>query len=80
MRGKAPQRFLLEIRMMSRRILLAGAVCAALAGTAQAAPKVGDKAPQIGAAYWWNLPKGMKSMDLSDLKGQVVMVEFWATW
>lgn len=66
--------------MMSRHLLMMGAVCVGLTGWASAAPKVGESAPQIGAAHWWNLPAGMKRVGLPDLKGQIVMLEFWATW
>lgn len=58
--------------------------CAALSAAwpliAQAAPDVGDKAPAISAPSWFNLPEGVKAIRLADLKGQVVIVEFWATW
>lgn len=47
---------------------------------AWAAPEVGDKAPAINAAAWMNLPEGLKGLSAGDLKGRVVMVEFWATW
>jgi hypothetical protein len=42
--------------------------------------KVGDRAPLIEAGVWYNLPKGLKHLAMSDLKGQIVLVEFWATW
>lgn len=57
------------------------ATCCILAcSPAWAAPDVGDKAPGIKAASWMNLPEGLKSISPGDLKGRVVMVEFWATW
>ncbi len=56
------------------------ALIAASAATVSAAPAEGDKAPAIKAAEWMNLPAGMKSLSAGDLKGRVVMVEFWATW
>ncbi len=59
--------------------LLAVAVMAT-AATVHAAPDEGDKAPSIKAPEWMNLPEGMKGISPTDLKGRVVMVEFWATW
>jgi len=50
------------------------------ASPALAAPGVGDKTPKIGAGGWLNLPEGLKSLTMDELKGRVVMVEFWATW
>jgi hypothetical protein len=62
------------------RYVLAGLLTAALAPLVGAAPEVGERAPRITAAKWWNLPKGMKKIEMGDLKGRVVLVEFWATW
>jgi thiol-disulfide isomerase/thioredoxin len=42
--------------------------------------KDGDKAPKLEAEAWFNLPKGMKTLNPSDLKGQIIIAEFWATW
>lgn len=42
--------------------------------------KVGDKAPEISAPSWINLPKGLKTVTPETLKGKVLFVEFWATW
>ena len=38
---------------------------------------VGQSPPEINALGWINTSKVLK---LSDLKGKVVVVEFWATW
>jgi hypothetical protein len=65
--------------MRFRKWLVAIAVMAS-AATAQAAPDEGDKAPAIKAPEWMNLPEGLKGLSPTDLKGRVVMVEFWATW
>lgn len=43
-------------------------------------PKIGERAPQIDAATWFNLPKGLKHLGMSDLRGQIILVEFWTTW
>ncbi len=40
-------------------------------------PQVGAAAPEVSAADWINTDKPPR---LADLKGQVVLVEFWATW
>jgi thiol-disulfide isomerase/thioredoxin len=40
-------------------------------------PKIGETAPEISAKDWINLKK---PVTLADLRGKVVVVEFWATW
>ena len=65
--------------MTARKGMWAAAFALACA-PAWAAPDVGDKAPGIKAAAWMNLPEGVKTLSAGDLKGRVVMVEFWATW
>jgi thiol-disulfide isomerase/thioredoxin len=40
-------------------------------------PRVGDAAPEVSAKDWINSEKPPR---LADLRDQVVMVEFWATW
>jgi len=51
-----------------------------LVGTpAFAEPGVGDKAPKLEADTWYNLPKSMKTLSASDLKGQIIIAEFWHT-
>jgi hypothetical protein len=67
---------------MRQRTVAALVVAAltALPAVASAKVNVGDTAPEIKAASWYNLPEGVKSLSLKDLKGQVVMIEFWATW
>ena len=52
----------------------------ALAPAFAEGPEVGDKAPEVAASEWFNLPSGVKSLKQSHLDGQIVIVEFWATW
>jgi thiol-disulfide isomerase/thioredoxin len=40
-------------------------------------PKVGDAAPEISAKEWIN---SKKPLTLANLRGKVVVVDFWATW
>lgn len=40
-------------------------------------PKVGEAAPEISAKAWINLKS---PLTLANLRGKVVLVEFWATW
>ncbi len=42
-----------------------------------AAPNVGDTAPEITAREWLNTKD---TVSLANLKGKIVVVEFWATW
>ncbi len=62
--------------MNARRMLTAALVLFAGA-PALAKVKVGDKAPEIKAAKWYNTQTNV-SMEM--LRGKVVVVEFWATW
>ncbi|MFQ5429099.1 MAG: hypothetical protein ACE5E1_02215 [Phycisphaerae bacterium] len=68
--------------MTRLRTAVLAALCATAAApvAASAGVKVGDKAPPLKVGQWMNLPEGMSKLSLSDLKGQIVMVEFWATW
>jgi len=54
--------------------LLAMVCCTSLAGAQLPA---GAKAPALEAKDWFNQPAGL---DVEDLRGRVVFVEFWATW
>ncbi|OWY70883.1 hypothetical protein B7486_14890 [cyanobacterium TDX16] len=65
---------------MRRHLLLTSILAAGLASPATAGVKIGDEAPAISAGSWFNLPKGIESLTPAHLKGQIVMVEFWATW
>lgn len=62
----------------SMRTILVAVLALATALTAMGAPKVGDQAPEINAVKWMN-STGDK-VSLADLKGKIVVVEFWATW
>ncbi len=64
---------------MKRHAILAAAILAS-ASPVFGQVAVGSKAPDITAGVWYNLPGGMKKLTLADLKGSIVMVEFWATW
>jgi cytochrome c biogenesis protein CcmG/thiol:disulfide interchange protein DsbE len=55
--------------------VVAGAVVWALAGTALAAPKVGQPAPDFTVTTF-----GGRTVKLADLKGDVIILNFWATW
>ncbi len=65
-----------------RRMTIAAALIASLASMPAFAdgPNVGDRAPAIKAPTWENLPKGMSTLKASDLKGRIIMLDFWATW
>lgn len=58
-----------------RSVILACAAALALAPVAQAAPKIGQPAPDFSVTTF-----GGKTVQLSDLKGDVIVLNFWATW
>ena len=64
---------------MTRRAICAAAILA-VAAPAYGQVATGTKAPDITAGVWYNLPGGLKKLTTADLKGSIVMVEFWATW
>jgi len=57
-------------------LLLAAFLVVAILPQVAQASMVGKKAPEINALDWIN----SKPLRLADLKGKVVVVEFWATW
>jgi hypothetical protein len=65
---------------MRRHLVIFSILAAGLASPVLAGAQIGDKSPAISAGSWFNLPKGIKSLTPAHLKGQIVMVEFWATW
>lgn len=65
---------------MRRESLIAFALMGLAAVPASADVSVGGDAPRIEAGSWYNLPRGVGSLKPKHLDGQIVMVEFWATW
>ncbi len=64
--------------MMHRTIWL-GAGVLAISSAARATVDVGAAAPEITAETWHNTP-GKLAIKPEDLRGKILMVEFWATW
>ena len=64
--------------MRARTLALAGVFALAGATPAALALSVGDEAPPISAAKWFNAKGG--PVTLEKLRGQVVALDFWATW
>jgi cytochrome c biogenesis protein CcmG/thiol:disulfide interchange protein DsbE len=58
-----------------RSAAIGGLAAWALAGSAQAAPKVGQPAPDFSVTTF-----GGKTVTLADLQGDVIILNFWATW
>ncbi len=40
----------------------------------------GQPAPALGVSTWFNLPTGKKRIELSDLKGKVIVLFFFQSW
>jgi len=59
----------------ARSLLLAWVASAALASTAEAYPKIGQPAPDFTVTTY-----GGKVVSLADLRGDVILINFWATW
>jgi peroxiredoxin len=55
--------------------ILAGVAAVTLAGAAQAGPKVGKPAPDFTVTTF-----GGRTVHMADLKGDVILLNFWATW
>jgi peroxiredoxin len=58
-----------------RSAAISGVAALALAGAVHAEPKVGQPAPDFAVATF-----GGRSIKLADLKGDVIILNFWATW
>ena len=63
--------------MRVHALFLAAVVC--LTSLAAAEPAVGDPAPDLVVTKSYNTPDG-GPVSLSKLRGQVVLIDFWATW
>jgi len=61
--------------MLNWRWAIAGAAACILASAAQAAPKVGELAPDFTVTTF-----GGRTVKLADMKGEVIILNFWATW
>ena len=55
--------------------ILGVAIAAIMAGAVQAAPKLGKPAPDFTVTTY-----GGRTVSLADLKGDVIILNFWATW
>lgn len=55
--------------------VLAAVAAASLASVGQAAPKVGQPAPDFTVTTF-----GGRTVQMADLKGNVILLNFWATW
>jgi uncharacterized protein (TIGR03435 family) len=76
--GRSPGSQVLRHRGV-RALLLVLMAAANTAAVATEGPKAGEPAPALSAEVLLNAPEGA-SVAWGDLKGKVVVVEFWATW
>ena len=58
-------------------LTLGGMLVAAASARAEWKDITGEKAPSFGVERWIHPPDGDT---IEDLKGKVVLIEFWATW
>lgn len=66
--------------MRFHRTLLALVLfCAAMTTAYAAQGDKGTPAPEFGGTKFFNAPAGAK-ISLADLRGKVVLIDFWATW
>jgi hypothetical protein len=68
---------------MKQLLGLAGALLALSAvfgfrGVAREGPEIGATAPEISGTTWFNHIG--RPLTLNNLRGQAVLIEFWATW
>ncbi|MCH2100621.1 MAG: hypothetical protein MK209_01665 [Planctomycetes bacterium] len=59
------------MRILATALLLAG-----LAPSVGAQVWIGADAPEVEVKKWFNT----EPVSISELKGQAIMLEFWATW
>jgi thiol-disulfide isomerase/thioredoxin len=59
--------------------ILALSVSCCLPQASAVEPAIGSLAPEFGGTTFFNVPKGVK-VTLADLRGRVVLIDFWATW
>lgn len=65
--------------MIYRSLLSFFVIAALLAPSIGCATSVGDNAPSLGSRKSFNTSTG-EGIDLTKLKGRVVLIDFWATW
>ena len=63
--------------MNTRALMWTSLLSVAAAASPALALKVGDKAPEVHGRKWYN-SKG--DVSLEKLRGQIVLIDFWATW
>jgi thiol-disulfide isomerase/thioredoxin len=67
------------MRFLAIAILAVGLLSCCLAPAVAGEPAIGSVAPEFGGTTFFNVPKGAK-VTLADLRGKVVLIDFWATW
>lgn len=74
-------RLWVQILVWTGLIALLGLVALGLNRSQQGTVQVGDKAPDFTLATFSNYEyNGVSQVKLSDLKGKIVVINFWASW
>lgn len=67
----------MKTTLLSTLLVAAGLACS-MAYSPRGGGDVGQEAPDFEISEWRNFPEGAST--LADLRGRVVLIDFWRTW